>query len=208
MNRDLKSYKNENAHPHLCFVIERNCLPGFFPLLQRGVTIRARVGCSINAFLSKEMAVGPEILEKIQSVFLDGSPVDDLDSAMIKNGSTLALSAAMPGLVGATMRRGGAYASFRNTITYHEHAAQCVSGEGSVKVKLFNLLMAKLGPGLLRKGVFVSSSDLREFLAGQTADFWGGCKQVLLDGNPAAKGPQEVNSWISQYDILFISVAY
>ncbi len=208
MDCDGKSYTNEKAHPHLCFVVKTNCVPRFFQLLQRGVTIRAHVGCSINAFLSKEMEVSPEILEKIQSVFLDGSPVDDLDSAMIKDGSTLALSAAMPGLVGATMRRGGAYSSFRNTITYRENYAQCVSGEGSVQVKLFNLLMAELGPGLLRKGVFVNSSDLREFLDGQPADFWRGCKQVFLDGNPAGNVAQEVNEGLSQYDMVFLSVAY
>ncbi len=208
MDCDGKSYTNERAHPHLRLIIERDCVPRFFQLLQRGVTIRTRVGCSINVFLSKELEVGPEILGKIQSVFLDGSPVDDLDSAMIKDGSTLALSAAMPGLVGATMRRGGAYSSFRNTITYHENDAQCVSGEGSVQVKLFNLLMAELGPGLLRKGVFVNSSDLREFLDGQPADFWRGCKQVFLDGNPAGNVAQEVNEGLSQYDMVFLSVAY
>ena len=34
---------------------------------------------------------------------LDGKPVDDIGSSFLHDGSTLALSAAMPGLVGATL---------------------------------------------------------------------------------------------------------
>ena len=207
MDCDQKSSANEKPHPYLCFVIEETLASRFFFLLQKGVTIEGHVGCSINTFLSKEMGVGPETIEKIQSIFLDGSPVDDLDSAMIKDGATLALSAAMPGLVGATMRRGGAYSSFRSTITYHEINSECVPGEGLVHLKLFNLLMAELGPGLLKKGVFVRSSDLTEFLSGQSADFWKGCKQILINGNPAGKGITEVNAYISQHDQVFFSVA-
>ncbi len=206
MDPDLKASESENA-PRICFVVEGALVSGFFLLLQRGVTIGGHVGCSVNAFLSKEVGVGPDTLEKIQSVFLDGSPVDDLDSAILKDKATLALSAAMPGLVGATLRRGGAYSSFRSTITYHETGPAQVSGEGFVHVKLFNLLMAELGPGLLRKGVYVSSSDLAEFVSGQPADFWKGCKQVLVNGKPAVKGATEVNELISRYKQVFLSVA-
>ena len=92
----------------------------FFLLLQRGVRLRRRVGCSVEVFLKDELGVGPGTIEKIQSIILDGKAVDDIGSAVIHDGSTLALSAALPGLVGATLRRGGRYASFRSGITYHE----------------------------------------------------------------------------------------
>ena len=61
---------------------------------------------------------------------LDGKPVDDIGAALVQDGSTLALSAAMPGLVGATLRRGGAYSSFRSAITYHETGERLRAGEG------------------------------------------------------------------------------
>lgn len=206
MDLDLKASANEKA-PRICFITERALVSRFFPLLQRGVTIGGHVGCSVSAFLNKEVGVGQDTLEKIQSVFLDGSPVDDLGSAILKDGATLALSAALPGLVGATLRRGGAYSSFRSTITYHETGSECVPGEGFVHLKLFNLLMAELGPGLLRKGVYVSSSDLAEFVSGQPADFWKGCRQILVNGKPAAKGATEVNELVSRYKQVFLSVA-
>src|SRR3989304_1732354 len=124
---------------HLCFMIDDTRTSEFFQLLQRGFMLKAQVGCSIKRFLCEQVGLSPEyIAEKIQTVFLDGRPVDDLDSAIIKDGARLALSAAMPGLVGATMRRGGIYSSFRNTITHRETGARYAIGEGFVHLKLFN----------------------------------------------------------------------
>jgi hypothetical protein len=153
------------------------------------------------------MGLSRDTIEKIQSIFLDGSPVDDLDSATIRDGSSLALSAAMPGLVGATMRRGGAYSSFRSTITHRETGGQCVSGEGFVQVKLFNLLMTELGPTLLENGVFVRSSDLAEFLSGQSQDFWQRCKNILLNGKSSEPGSLKDYAWLSRHDQVYLSVA-
>ncbi|NJL58424.1 MAG: hypothetical protein HC887_00995 [Desulfobacteraceae bacterium] len=47
------------------------------------------------------------VLNRISTIFLDGKPVDCLDTAFVRNHSVVSLSAAMPGLVGAVMRRGG-----------------------------------------------------------------------------------------------------
>lgn len=169
--------------------------------------IKARFGCSIKGFLCEQIGLSLDALERIQSIFLDGRPVDDLDSAMIKDGSSLALSAAMPGLVGATLRRGGAYASFRSTITHRETGSQCVSGEGFVRMKLFNLPMNELGPDFLKTGIFVRSSDLTDFLAGQTGELLEGCRQVLLNGKPVGIGSSEERAWLTHHDLVFLSIA-
>src|SRR5512134_372411 len=142
MNPIDRSSAGIESYPRLAFVVDRPLVSHFLLLLQQGVTVRSRVGCSVAAFLREEVGTSTETIEKIQSIFLDGRPVDDLETAVIKDGSTLALSAAMPGLVGATLRRGGAYSSFRSAITYHETGEACFPGEGFVHIKLFNLLMA------------------------------------------------------------------
>jgi hypothetical protein len=201
-----KTDLDSGGYPHLCFVIDKTLVSRFSLLLQRGVMVRALVSCTVKGFLSEQIGLSPDAIDRIQSIILDGSPVDDLDSAIIKDGSSLALSAAMPGLVGATLRRGGAYSSLRSSITHRETAALGVSGDGLVQIKLFNLLMNELGYDFLRKGIFVSSYDLKEFLTGQSRDFWQGCRQVIINGKPIEPGSLEDSPWLSQHDQLYLSV--
>lgn len=182
MGSDSKSAASYGGYSHVAFVTEASLVPRFLLLLQRGFMIRTHVGCSIQDFLINEIGANPDTIERIQTVFLDGRPVDDLGAAMVRGGSTLALSAAMPGLVGATMRRGGRYASFRGAITYRETGVACGAEDGLVRLKLFNLLLDELGGGFLKKGILVVSSDLADFLNGQSDDFWSGCRHVLVDG--------------------------
>ena len=166
-------------------IVDPPLIARFFMLLQQGVRIRRRVGCSVSAFLQEEIGAAPETIERIQSIMLDGKPVDDIGTAVVQDGSTLALSAAMPGLVGATLRRGGAYSSFRGAITYHDTGKAGLPGEGWVNIKIFNLLMAELGPGLLRKGVLLEAAVLLGFLADREQEFRQGCV-ATLDGRPVA----------------------
>jgi hypothetical protein len=191
----------DGTYPCLAFVVNEGLIADFFLLLQQGVKIRRRVGCSVDAFLREEIGVAPGTIEKIQSIMLDGKPVDDIGSALIHDGSVLALSAAMPGLVGATLRRGGAYSSFRSVITYHEAGTACAPGEGWVRVKIFNLLMAALGPEILRKGVLVSVADLLGLLVERAEEFGQRCSAVLdgksvdigmLGKSMALKGKEQV----------------
>ncbi len=192
--------------PRLAFVVEEPLITRFFLLLQQGVKIRRRVGCSIDAFLREELGAGPATIEKIQSIVLDGKPVDDIGTALIRDGSIIALSAAMPGLVGATLRRGGAYSSLRSAITYHETASACAPGEGWVSIKLFNLLMAEMGPALLRTGVLLRSSELLGFLVERAEEFQQGCS-VTLDGKPINIVSLRDEPGLAVTDRVFLSVS-
>ena len=193
-------------YPRLVFVVDLPLVARFFLLLQQGVKIRRRVGCSVDAFLREEIGVSPATIEKIQSIMLDGKPVDDISSALIHDGSVLALSAAMPGVVGATLRRGGAYASLRSGITYHETGKACMTGEGWVIIKIFNLLMAELGPGLLRQGVLVKTSDLAELLAERGPELQQGCS-VTLDGISIDIRTLGGDATLAATDQIFLSVS-
>lgn len=197
----------ESYPPRIMFIVDEPIVAHFFLLLQQGVTIRSRIGCSVSAFLREEIGADIETIEKIQSVILDGKAVDDLEAAVIKDGSVLALSAAMPGLVGATLRRGGLYSSFRSPITYHETGGECVRGDGLVQIKIFNLLMAELGPGLLQKGVIIRSEDFIRFAAEQSQEFWRGCKQISLDGKPSDAMKMQDAAWLSGKGQVFLSVS-
>lgn len=155
----------------------------FSPLLQKGVIIITKVGCSIKDMLSRDLGITAEYMEsRIQTVFLNGKAVDDLDSAIIHDGSTLALSGALPGLVGATLRRKGTYASLRRAITLSEEKVPVSQRQGRVMVKLFNLLVPELGPHLLAQGVLISGKDLGQFFKERDEQFWKGCKTVQVEG--------------------------
>jgi hypothetical protein len=203
-----EAYSSEiESSPRIMFIVDEPIVAHFFLQLQQGVTIRSRIGCNISAFLREEIGADDATIEKIQSVILDGKPVDDLESAVIKDGSVLALSAAMPGLVGATLRRGGAYSSFRSAITYHETGYECAQGEGFVQIRIFNLLMAELGPGLLQKGVIIRPEELIRFAAEQPQDFWQGCRRITRDGAPLDASELRDPAWLSGKGRVFLSVS-
>jgi hypothetical protein len=193
-------------YPRLAFTVDGPVVARFFLLLQQGVKIRRRIGSSVDVFLRQEIGATPEQIEKIQSIMLDGKPVDDIGSSLLHDGSTLALSAAMPGLVGATLRRGGAYSTFRSAITYHETGKACAPGEGWVSVKIFNLLMAELGSDLLRTGVLLRSSDLLGFLMERAEEFRQGCS-ATLNGKPVDIRMLCDARWLEGGDQVFLTVA-
>ena len=141
-------------------------------LLKKGCFIRVRTGCSMKELLCETFNISPEYVKKeIKVIFLNFSPVDDLETAIIKDGSIIALSAAMPGLVGAAMSRDG-LTWMRSSITYHEEAGEHAHQDGLIHMKLFNKVMADLGESFLRRGVYVKSGFLADFLERFDADFW------------------------------------
>jgi len=201
------SYSSETGSlAPLAFFVDAPLIANFFVLLQQGVRVRRRVGCTVDAFLRQEIEAGPETIERIQSIMLDGKPVDDIGSAVVQDGATLALSAAMPGLVGATLRRGGAYSSFRSAITFHEAGQTAASGEGWVTVKVFNLLMAELGPGLFRRGVRVKAADLLSVLAEHAQELRQGCS-VTLNGGPMDIGMLGRSEGLTGTGTVFLSLS-
>ncbi len=205
MSSDYSGSSNVLLRLHMA--VDKPLIPSFFLLLQQGVVIRCGVGRSIAAFLREEIGATAETIDTIQSIMLDGRPVDDLETARIKDGSTLALSAAMPGLVGATLRRGGAYSSFRSAITHHETAEASSPGEGSVHVKIFNLLMSALGPGLLYRGIILGAREIAGFISGQSPNFWEGCRSITLDGKPVDAGKLRDPAWLTGNEHILLTVA-
>ena len=123
------------------------------------------------------------LADRISTIFLNGKPLDDVASAVIKDGSTLALSAAMPGLVGATFRKAGCLAAFRGSITYtNRDDASVTCHDGFVTMKLFNLLISEMGPLFLERGIWVNGQVLREFLGMHQADVHTLFKEFKKDG--------------------------
>jgi len=137
----------------------------FSQLLENGFIIKGKVGCSVKEFLCNRMFIEQDYLDnRIQTIFLNGKPVDDINSAIVKDGSSISLSAAMPGLAGATMRRGGTLASMRSGISHVSAETSEDSCEGKVTIKFFNLISKELGPEFLNRGIIIDGKTLAGFI--------------------------------------------
>jgi hypothetical protein len=151
--------------PDFVFSVAPSKLRTFHFLLQQGLRIETPVGGSVQDFLVRQLGLNPEVIdEKIQTIFLNGKAVDDPGQAFLTDGASLALSGALPGLVGATMRRGGFYSSLRNSITFQGGAGFQGTQKGRIVLKLFNILIEDLGPRILENGFMITESKLLDFL--------------------------------------------
>jgi hypothetical protein len=182
-------------------------LSAFFPLLQQGVGLETEVGCNIKDMLLHQFGISSEYIEdRIKTVLLDGKPVDQVESAIVRHGSHLALSAAMPGLAGAILRRGGCLASLRGEITHGRESPDMSRKRGMIVLKLFNLLLKELAPAFFRQGVWIAMDELKELLNAMPAEFWGGCKSISLNGELIALEEFRRMKWSENRDHIKLRV--
>lgn len=134
----------------------------FFPLLQHGFRMETSAGESVKDFLIQNCSLNDEYIEsRLKTVFLDGKPVDDIEKGALTDGAVLALSSAMPGLAGTTLRRGGHLAVFRSGITHQNKNDEAGSGNIMIRVKLFNLVIKDVGVKLLAKGIILDQEAVK-----------------------------------------------
>lgn len=155
----------------------------FFPLFQSGVGVEVQLGCSIQELLTEQFGIAADYVSgRITTIFLNSKAVDKVGTAIIRDHDVLALSGAMPGLVGATMRSGGYYAAMRGAMTYNDDRVIPVGQRGVITLKLFNLLLGELGPRLLRRGCLLRADRWREFLTQQPEQLR--TRGYRIDGRP------------------------
>ena len=183
-------------------------LPRFFSLFEKGVVLSAVTGCTLREFLCGQLGLSRTYLDqRIQTLFLDARPVDDVDAAVVRDGCTIALSAAMPGLLGATMRKGGHYAAFRKGISQGAVEKKVHETSGHVTVKMFNMVARELGGRLLENGVEIHGRDLQwiaERLHASASP--GAIVKAYLDGRETAVDANFFSSLSSDRLRLFVRV--
>jgi hypothetical protein len=206
-NHNQQDSMNEQNSADVCISWEGAGLTAFFPLLQKGFLIKTLSGKSIRAVLCDQMGVTREYLDnRVNTIFLDGKPVDNVDSAIIKAGAVLALSAAMPGFVGAAFRKGGFYASMRGSITHVEESGTTTSREGFFLLKLYNFVAKELGPLFLESGVWLSRDEVKQLFKGRPDDFWSGCRSCTIDGREVDLAYFLGMEWLRQVGLVRLKV--
>lgn len=182
-------------------------MPSFFPILQHGVVVRADLGVSVRKILCDQLGVSAEYLDKrINTVFLDGQPVDDVDTAVVTEGATLGLSGALPGFVGAALRKGGFYSRMRAEITHTGMERALKKAEGFFVLKLYNLVLPELGPLFLKAGFWMSAEDLLGFFSARPSRFWEGLKEAEIDGRQVESRAILDQPWSKGRRMVFLAV--
>jgi hypothetical protein len=175
---------NNTSNINLNLALKKALIPIFYQLLSKGFIIHVETGCTIKELLCGQLGIQDDYLEeRIQTIFLDNKTVDDVNSAVIREGSILALSAAMPGVLGATLRKGGRYAPMRRQISQDKDMPSDIHKKGEVTIKLFNLILRELGPLFLERGIRVKGEDFYDIMARNENVFMAGCKKITKDGN-------------------------
>ncbi|MFZ0131553.1 MAG: hypothetical protein WAK95_03350 [Desulfobacterales bacterium] len=179
--------------------------PCFTPLFSQGVRIGACLECSVKELVCGQLGVPEDYLEnRVQTIFLNGHPVDDAAGAIVGEGATIALSAAMPGLAGAVLRKGGVLATLRRDITYRTQGSAHETCRGRVTLKLFNMTSREIGPLLLAFGILIDGAGLKEVFDRCGDLLRQGCRQAQLDGG--AIGLDELASRIEKDDTYLLRV--
>ena len=169
---------------HFYLGLETRLRPFFFQLLEAGFKMIVPTDCSVKELLCRHLKIEEDYLEnRIQTIILNGKAVDDVNIATVEEGSTLALSGAMPGLVGAILRREGVLAPMRRQISHSQTESAAKHDTGGVNLKLFNLVVRELGPAFLEQGVWIKGNRLQEFILHYADELMQGCKALELDGN-------------------------
>ena len=184
------------AIAHLRICVDAALIPRFFKLLERGFKVKIAFSLSIRELLCHHLGISGDYVDnRIQTIFLDGKPVDNVETAWIENGSKLALSAAMPGLVGAVFRKGGFYASLRDTISYTKTENPVSKGAGEMILKLFNMVAKDLGPAFLAKGIQVEGKVLRNFVLRNLEDLKAACISIHLNNDEIDVAQLKESRW-------------
>jgi hypothetical protein len=87
----------------------------------------------------------------------------------------------MPGLVGATLRRGGHLAAMRSQISHNQKETTLKDQRGKVTLKLFNLTTRDIGPFFLAQGIWLSGTDFENILSSYGHDLQRGCRLANLN---------------------------
>ncbi len=168
-----------NAHLR----VERDMLYHFYYLLEKGFMVDAEVGCTVRDLLCRQFGIDEKYVdERIQTIFIDGKTIDDVDTAVVREGASLAMSAAMPGLIGATLRKGSYYAAMRGEISYQSKDILQTMKKGRVAIKLFNMLAHELGDRFLTRGVWISYADLIGLFEHEKEAFKAGDRDAVING--------------------------
>ncbi|SKA74508.1 hypothetical protein [Desulfobaculum bizertense] len=168
LSRNFSSNSPENP---FSLTLRRSAAGLFRLALQHGVFIGLQGSTCLRALLEETFKVETSYVEKnINTIFIDGHPVDNIDTATLTPGCELALSGALPGICGITMGKNSPIAKMRCGIAYTETKEHTEEQFPLFKLKLFNFIARDLGPRAFAAGIGISADRLTRILVDTIAE--------------------------------------
>lgn len=155
--------------PTVSLKVTPKSLPLFTTILQSGIEVESTTNTSLGDFLSQfEGFTADYMADTVQTIFLNGTAVDDLTLLLTGSRPVLALSGAMPGLAGAIFRKNSFHAALRTDTS--AHGDKDISVEpNTVTLKLFNRIAKERGEEMLARGITTKSINVKTFFTKRPA---------------------------------------
>ena len=194
---------DDTTADRLSLTVNTKLVPLFFQLLGHGFHLSIQTGSSVKEILCNQLGINEDYLaQRIKSIFLNGKVVDDVDTAIVPEDATMALSGAMPGLVGAILRSGGYYAPMRSQISHEKTRSVSQLKNGKITLKLWNLVVKELGPTFLQQGIWVAAEEVQSFINRHLEALKTECQTVELNDNPAEVDRLRRAEWKTELVLL------
>jgi hypothetical protein len=205
MKSNQEAVSGDMPQPSLVLTLDSGDGSRFVGLLNGGFMIKSRIGESVQTLLCERIGLDKSYFdERIQTLFLNSKPVDEPATARVQNNAVLALSAAMPGLVGATFRKGGTYRWMRGSISHPDDSDMGSGKTGWVTVKLFNLILKELGPFFLKAGVWLKGAAIQAFFVARLPNLADDIGSVIFSGREIA--PETLLEFKPEEEPVFIKI--
>ena len=151
--------------PTITLQLDLDVTTKFTALLQSSFEVETKSGEPLLSFLEQLPGFTAEYIDKeVQTILMNGEPVDDVYTPLKEPGTVIALSAVVPGLgvMGAMFRKGSIHSTTVHT-TYQESGPQTPDRKITINLKLFNYIARARGTEILRKGIRISTKTLLTF---------------------------------------------
>ena len=163
--------------------IESRDLSVFWGVFAYGFKLTIHPGITMHDLLCRQIGITETyLIERIQTVFLNGKAIDDIFDKTVKDKDVIALSAAMPGLVGAVLRKGGILSPLRSDYASEQNTGTLSNRPGQIRLKLFNLIASELGSDFLKQGIRINGDHFIGYVKGKRLTLKSVCRKVVIDG--------------------------
>ncbi len=207
MEDQPRTIRNNGAggpYPEFRLTVTPESFTFFTSVLQYGVEIETPANITLGKFLEDCPGFSEDyLMEAVQTIFLNGTAIDDLKTPLTGPHPVVALSAAMPGLAGAIFRKNGIHSALR-TPTHAAASNHNTRGSLTVTLKLFNRIAREKGEHLLSAGAVMASSSLSAFLS-KRAELISQIKNVTIDNEPISPDDLPARLCVHEFVKLFVS---